>query len=169
MKSLCLGVLLGSMALWLGCAPIAVKTDYDRTIDFTNYQTFKWMPYPKKRGKNVVHKGSFEDVRIRRAVESELLAKGYQVKKSGRADALLAYHVAVRQQVSLDRYGYGYGYWGRHTHVRRYKEGTIIIDIVDPEMKQLIWRGAASGFGSRPDQEKINQAVAKIFEKYPPQ
>lgn len=94
MKSLCLGVLLGSMALWLGCAPIAVKTDYDRTIDFTNYQTFKWMPYPKKRGKNVVQKGSFEDVRIRRAVESELLAKGYQVKKSGRADALLAYHVA---------------------------------------------------------------------------
>lgn len=166
MKSVSMVVLFASMGLIFGCSPISVKTDYDREVDFSRYRTFKWMPYPKKRGKNVVQKGSFEDVRIRRAVENELQAKGYEVKKTGRADALLAYHIAVKQQVSVDRYGYGY--WHRHTRVHRYKEGTIVVDVVDPEMKQLIWRGAASGFGSRPDEDKINEAMAKVFEKYPP-
>lgn len=151
--------------LW-SCSPISVRTDYDHEVDFSYYQTFKWMPVPKKKSRKTIRKGSLLDKRIRRAVERELEAKGFEVKSSGRADALLAYHVVVSKHVDVERYGY----WGRRVYVRRYKEGTIIIDIVDPQEKQLIWRGAAQGLAARPDtsEEKINEAMAKLFEKYPP-
>ncbi len=149
------------------CSPISVRTDYDREVDFTNYQTFKWIPGPKERKKGQVPRGSLLDKRIRRAVERELEAKGYTLVTEGPADAMLAYHVAVQKHIDVDRYGYGY--W-RRRHVRRYKEGTIVVDIVDPRMKQLVWRGIAQGIVGHPqgDPEKISEAIAKVFEKYPP-
>jgi len=162
-------LLCGSFLLGLiGCSPIHVRTDYDREVDFSFYKTFKWMPIPKKKRQRMVKPGSLLDVRIRRAVERELEAKGYVVKKSGPADALLAYHVGVQDRIDVTRYGYGY--WGRRVHVHRYKEGSIIIDIVDAQEKQLIWRGAAQGVVGHPgqDPEKIDEAMAKVFEKYPP-
>ncbi len=153
----------------MSCSSISVRTDYDRDVSFTKYQTFKWMPNPKKkRGK--VPPNSLLDKRIRIAVETEMEAKGYRFIKEGKPDALIAYHVGVQNKVDINRYGYGYGYWGRRTHVRRYKEGSIIIDVVDPEIKQMVWRGAAQGIVGHPDgdPEKIQEAIFKIFEKYPP-
>ncbi len=155
----------------MSCSPISVRTDYDRDVSFTKYQTYKWMPNPKKKNKRgKVLPNSLLDKRIRTAVEREMEAKGYQFVKSGKADALIAYHVGVQNKIDIDRYGYGYGYWGRRTHVRRYKEGSIILDIVDPEVKQMVWRGAAQGIVGHPegDPEKIKEAIFKIFEKYPP-
>jgi len=151
------------------CSPIHVRTDYDREVDFSRYRTFKWMPVPKKRHKKTVRRGSLLDRRLRRAVERELEAKGYIIKESGKTDALLAYHVGVQNRVDIERYGYGY--WGRRTYVHRYKEGTFIIDIVDAQAKQLVWRGAAQGVVGRSgnSEEKINKDIAKIFEKYPPE
>jgi len=151
-----------------GCSPISVKTDYDHEANFQAYRTFRWMPYPKNAKRKTVARNSLLDVRIRRAVENELRAHGYEIRKRGKVDALLAYHVAVRKRVEVDPYGYGY--WRRYPAVYRYKEGTIIIDIVDPERKQLVWRGAAAGVAGRPENnaEQVTKAIAKIFEKYPP-
>ena len=157
------------LAFW-GCSSIYVKSDYDHDIDFTQYTTFKWMRNPKKVSKNSVRKGSLLDKRIRRAVEQELEAKGYEVKKSGRVDALLVYHVNLQKRVEVSPARDGYYGW-RRGHVHRYKQGSIIIDVVDPRLKQLIWRGAAVGTIGKPDasQEKVNAAMTKVFEKYPPE
>ena len=73
MKHIILVPLLFVIFVLHGCSPISVKTDYDRRVDFNEYVTYKWMPYPAKGSKQRVPKGSFLDVRIRRAVENELL------------------------------------------------------------------------------------------------
>ena len=163
------------LSVWLvltfwGCSSIYVKSDYDHDIDFSQYTTFKWMPSPKKRSKNLVRKGSLLDKRIRRAVEQELEAKGFEIKRTGRADAMLAYHVNIQKRVEVSPARYGYYGW-RRGHVHHYKQGSIIIDVVDPRLNQLIWRGAAVGAVGKPDvsQEKISEAMTKVFEKYPPQ
>ncbi|MFQ6112719.1 MAG: DUF4136 domain-containing protein [bacterium] len=167
---LCFSLTLGLMS----CSSITVKSDYDRQVNFANYQTFKWMPYPAKAGKSTVAKNSLLDKRIRRAVERELSAKGYEIVQTGKADAALAYHTAVRQKVDVS--GVGYGYWrgwprGRRVYVHSYKEGTLVVDIVDPDLKQLIWRGLATDVVDDPEEseEKINEAVKKILERFPPQ
>ena len=143
------------------CSTISVRTDYDQEANFAKYQTFKWMPKPGR-----VKQNSLVAKRIHRAVEREMEAKGYQFVKRGKPDALIAYHIAVQKKVDIDRYGY----WGRRVHVRRYKEGSIILDIVDPATKELIWRGVAQGNVSylQGDPERVDEAVSKIFETYPP-
>ena len=147
------------------CSSISVRTDYDREVNFTKYQTFKWMPNPEKRlGR--VKQNSLVDKRIRRAIKHEMETKGYRFVKSGKADALIVYHIAVQNKVDIDRYGY----WGRRVHVRRYKEGSIILDIVDARTKEMVWRGVAQGTVSylKGDPERVNEAVSKLLEEYPP-
>ncbi|MFQ5602982.1 MAG: DUF4136 domain-containing protein [bacterium] len=174
MKSIQMFLCFSFLFSLMSCSPVSVRTDYDREVNFTKYKTFKWMPNPKKRDRKSVPKGSLLDRRIRRAVERELEAHGFVVKESGKTDAVLAYHIGVQHKVDVNTTGYGYGRWGyrgRSVHVHRYKEGTIVLDIVDPEMKQLIWRGAAVGVIKRMDasEEKINEAIQKVLEKYPPE
>ena len=165
----CLSVVVGL----LGCSSVAVKTDYDRGINFSRFQSFKWMPYPKGiKKRDMVAKNSALDKRIRRAVEHELKAKGFAVQRRGRPDALLAYHVGLQERIDISRVGYGYRWYrGGRVHRHRYREGTLIIDLVDPQSKKLIWRGSASSaIGSLDTSEKkINEAIAKLFERYPPE
>jgi hypothetical protein len=78
-------------------------------------------------------------------------------------------------------WGYGYGasyrpgYWAGapETYVYEYEEGTLILDIVNPANKELIWRGSAQdevNFKSTPekDQTQLNEAVHQMLEKFPP-
>jgi len=159
---------LGLLLVLMGCSPISVRTDYDEEVDFTAYESFQWMPVLKKKQKKIIKKNSFLDRRIRRAVEHELESQGYYIEADGPTDALLAYHIVVEAHVDV---GYaGYGYWGPRYHRRRYREGTIIVDVIDSETRQLIWRGSASGQVGHPngDPDQIKAAIAKIFEKFPP-
>jgi hypothetical protein len=67
----------------------------------------------------------------------------------------------------------GYGYYGRgygvayntgsETQVTHYKQGTLIIDILDPVTDQLIWRGSADGrLPKSSDRDKSD----KLAQKY---
>ena len=57
--------------------------------------------------------------------------------------------------------------------VHQYEEGTLILDFVDADAKELIWRGTATkALDSNPTPEKIEKnignVVAKILAKFPP-
>ena len=174
MKLLCTFLCLSLIIGFIGCTSITVKSDYDREVNFAKYKTYKWMPAPQKRGPRGIAPNSLLDKRIKRAVEGELNAKGYQQIMVGKPDILLTYHTAVRQKVDVSAVDYGYWrgrYRGRTVTTYRYKEGTLILDFVDPKMKQLVWRGWAIGVvGNREEaEEKINKSVKKILDKFPPQ
>jgi hypothetical protein len=165
MKKYSFAILLLVAFSLMSCSSISVRTDYDREVNFTKYQTFKWMPDPEKRlGR--AKKDSLLDKRIRSAVEREMEAKGYRFLRGGKTDALMVCHLGVRNKVDIDRYGY----WGGRVHVQRYKEGSIILDIADAKTKELIWRGVAQGTVHylEGDPERVNEAVFKILEGYPP-
>jgi hypothetical protein len=94
-------------------------------------------------------------------------------------DMLIVYHVGVQDKVQVTDWGYRYSdyYWGhggRDIDVYNYQEGTLIVDLVDAQTKQLIWRGAGStaidNSGGSPEKtdKKVNNVVGKIFSKYPP-
>jgi len=54
-------------------------------------------------------------------------------------------------KTNITSYGYGYGpYWGRYggtanIDVSQYDEGTLIIDVIDMNKKELVWRGTGTG------------------------
>ena len=76
-------------------------------------------------------------------------------------------------------YGGAWGYgWGggmgastSTTTTSTIRNGTLAIDMMDPQRKQLVFRGVATDtLNDKPEKntKKLNKALAKIFEKYPP-
>ena len=180
-------ILLAS--LLAGCSSMEVNVDYDPKGDFSGLKTFDWIPGPRKpSGDPRIDDNTILDRRIRGAVESELAAKGFR-KSAQSPDFWLAYHVTLdkRQSVTtLNNYhGYGPG-WGwdyysppyaskrrSETFVYEYEAGTLLLDVVDPDGRDLIWRGSAMdevNFSATPSakEQQINEAVRRMLEKFPP-
>ena len=117
------------------------------------------------------------DKRIKSQVNAVLAEKGMSVR-SDSPDMLAAYHVGVKDKVQVTDWGYRYSdhYWGwggRDIDVSNYEEGTLIIDFVDAQTKELVWRGAGSvALDSSTDPQKseelIRKVVGKILSQYPP-
>ena len=54
--------------------------------------------------------------------------------------------------------------------MNKYKEGMIVIDIIDAKTDELVWRGWGTGIrGNRDDvNEIIKEAVIEILMDFPP-
>ncbi len=110
------------------------------------------------------------------------MAKGYSQADSGMADLEVAYYTSLSSQLRMyntgwgyggygPRWGYGYGYWPgwNMTTVSTYLEGTIIVDIIDREQNQLVWRGVITSALSKKSSsdEKIDQAMTRVLSDFP--
>jgi hypothetical protein len=152
-----------------GCAAYSIKTDFDRSIDFSRYTTYKWMKTPS----DVLGPRSTQsllDKRVKSAVNRELAMKGLQ-ESTGQAELLITYHAGVRNKVDVSTHRYGYRGWGTAVDVQQYSEGTLVLDLIDAERNQLIWRGWGTGAVDRdPSQmeSRVNKAVTEILAKFPP-
>jgi len=167
-----------------------VSSDYDTGVDFTALHSYDWVPSPKiKSGDPQIQYGSLMEARVKRLVEEQLTHKGY-VQAIAQPDFLVTYHVAVEDKVSVtyinELYGYGpgwgagygrsihrYGYPGSATMVSEYQQGTLLLDVVLAENKQLIWRGSATDevypeLGQDAREKRLREAVRKILAQFPP-
>jgi len=173
-----------------GCASMQVTSDYDAGADFAALRSYHWLPSPEiKSGDPKIQYGSLMQARVKKLVEEQLALKGY-VQDAGQPDFLVTYHVAVEDKVSVtyinELYGYGpgwgpgyrrnirhYGYPGNTAMVSEYQQGTLLLDVVLAENKQLIWRGAATGevypeLSQDAREKRLREAVEKILAQFPP-
>ena len=161
------------VALVLASASFAqqVKTDYDRTTDFSHYKTYSW--------EKVQTQDSLWADRIKEAVNSALAAKGLTPVASGGDVAIVAIEMTKNQQTLNTFYdGFGGGWrWGggfgnSTTTVDNYKVGTLVVDLFDANSKKLIWRGSSSDTLSDKSDKNIknlDKGVQKMFEHFPPE
>jgi hypothetical protein len=152
-----------------------VVTDYDTKVDFTSYKTFAFY----KKGIDKASVSDLDKKRIMRAVEAELVAKGFN--KSANPDILVSIFTKSREQVNVSDnnigigWGWGYNPWfyGRtNININQYTEGTLFIDFIDKKTNELIWQGIGSGAMKMSNiekkEERINEFVYKIISTYPP-
>jgi hypothetical protein len=164
-----------------GCSTMQITTDYDPDTRFDAYRTWAWAPEPPQRTGDPRVDNDLLDKRVRRAVERELPARGYQQIESG-ADFLVNYHAALASRIQVQAigsaYGYGPGAWDPiapgGVYARTYEEGSLILDIVDGKTKELTWRGIARAQvypadGPEEREQEVNEAVRMILERFPPQ
>ena len=155
------------------CSSVRVSTDYDTNTDFSNYKTFAFY----KKGIDKVEISDLDKRRILKAVESELLAIGFV--KSESPDVLVNIFTKSRQKVDVYSnnmyYGWHPWYYGPNfgTHISQYTEGTLFIDLIDANKKELAWQGIGSGALNTSGkiskkEERIKEFVAEIMAKYPP-
>ena len=158
------------------CSTVTTTADYDDKTNFSKFKTWSW-------------KGNAEitdDImarRIQSAVADQLARKGL-TRSDDNPDLWVAVHARLSKQTQITSYNSGWGYgWGWYGHgagggvstatVQEIPVGTLIVDLADVNRKELVWRGTASDTlnPERSPQEKekaLNEALAKMFEKYPP-
>ena len=158
------------------CSSIKVFSDYDRNIDFSNYETFAYF-------KPEIDKVDISDLdkrRILKALDSEMNLKG--LSKSETPDLLIGFTTKAKEQIYVNtgnNFGWGWGwgfnpwFWGNggYNSVSTRTEGTLYVNIIDAATKQLIWQGKGRGgineFMKNRD-ERISLFIHEIVENYPP-
>ena len=151
-----------------------VKTDYDRSADFSQYKTYSW---EKVQTQDPLWVSRIED-----AVNAALAAKGWTQVQSGGQVAIVAVEMTKEQQTLntfYDSFGGGWG-WRRFggggfgestTTPETYRVGTLVVDLFDTKTKNLMWRGSASDTLSDKSEKNIknlDKSVRKLFEHFPP-
>lgn len=168
-------VLLLLTILVTSCSSVRVASDYDREVNFNQYESYAFF----KPGIDKAEISDLDKKRILRAIEAEMQRKGFT--KSEDPDLLVSIFTKTNENINIYQnnmmgWGYGWGwhpwYWGSGFNtVNRTSEGTLYIDLIDAEGKELVWQGmgtAALASKVNRKQERINEIVAKIMEKYPP-
>ena len=170
---------------FFACSSSRIHTDFDHQADFGSYSTFAWYQMEETDGPTQ-GPSQIVDGRIRRAIAENLQAKGLSRAEPGEADLDVTYYASLNSQMQFHttgwgygggwgwgpRWGFGYGFWPgwTTTTVHTYHEGTIIIDLIDREKNQLVWRGVTTrvlGKKSHSD-EKIEQSMSRVFVDFPP-
>ncbi len=172
-----------------GCSDIKVNTAPVPGAKFATSGTYAWMQEPPtiKAGPEVDR--ALLDQRVHTAVEAAMKTRGFTPATSGSPTYLVGYHAAVQSTLDAktldEKYGYGATYaWGYGKDGRwgfgpdrqvqtTYSQGSLILDIVDPATKKLLWRGAAEGpvvLSASPEerQKRVDDAARAILAQFPP-
>lgn len=171
-----LNLLLGFIILLSGaCAtiPRGVMIDFDQEADFDEYQSFYWSDeILQNKIEQPLFYNSLVKKRIKNAVESEMTGRGYELTESN-PDLVINAHMIVEEKTEYQSAPfYGYRYYGQdNVRVTNYKEGTLVIDLIDRNRKQLVWQGSFQGSftDAKTPEEKsraIRDAVSLIFAEY---
>ena len=161
-----------------GCSPLSVNWDYDPSIDFSGLKTYDWMVDSEKPTNDPrLDEDTLLHSRIRTAVDKELAAKGFHRRTSGEPDFLIGYYLTLDKKVSPTTALslYTYSTWGKYLEGGYYEfeAGTLILDIVKPGTRKLMWRGSSTdevNFSESPETKvaRIDKVVNRMLQKFPP-
>src|SRR5688572_24842910 len=171
------------VALIAGCAttsPPNTRVDYDKNADFSVYRTFG---FPKETGTDRGGYSTLVTSYFKSSVTTALEARGYKYSEE-KPDLLVNFFMNTRERSELrPNPGGGLGYYGYRDGLYRgwpmydqdrlvnYQVGTINLDIVDAEKKQLIWEGVSEGRVSEEALANpkviVNAVVTEMMRRYP--
>jgi hypothetical protein len=169
--------LLALAACVAACASApTLKVGWDQHADFSKYKTWAWRP-----------DGSIKDPvwaqRCRSVLADELKKHGLtESPDADRADLWAVVHARLSSETRVASYASDWGYgWGAYGSAWAYDEtvqyevpvGTIVLDLVDSQKKEIVWRGRANGAieSNRTNEEreqKLISSLQQLFAGYPP-
>jgi len=166
---------LGLIALALicvaACSPVKVYTEKSNFVEQKHYRTFAIL-------NEVQGKAAFDSPIMEERLQLNLIAgmekRGFEYD-SETPDLIIRYNTDVQQnqRTVYPAWG-GWGMWNpwmwgpQVPEVRKYDQGEVIIDFIDPKVDRVIMRATAVGTVNNPDQKqrKINTAVEKILKEF---
>lgn len=158
--------------IFASCSSVRVASDFDKEVDFNQYQTFAFY----KPGIDKAKINDLDKRRILRAIEFNLSQKG--MRKSENPDLIISIFTKEKERVDVYNNYYGYGwYWHpwyyQNPSVHRTAEGTLFIDLIDAKSNNLVWQGMGTAdlriSNMDAKEKRINEIVREIMAKYPPQ
>ena len=173
-----------------GCsAPRRVETETAPAADFTSRHTFAWQesaasydPEPAQRDDDV------EEVKrtIRDTVVEQLSLKGFREVQGAPPDFLVSFHLVVTVMTEPElcvRRHVIFNYPGAPpplkevevcdadpmVHGPTLRQGTLVVFVVDPETRNLLWQGAVVGadVSRRNNVAPLRAAVTQMLAEFP--
>ena len=159
--------MLGALAA-CGMYAQKVTVEFDHAADFSKYKTFT-LREGRLNSRNPALNSDLVKKQIDTAITRVLTAKGLTIAAE-RADLNVRYTLGAARKTEVEAYPAGWrGMRTRRVRVP-YTEGTLVIDLRDPDDHSLVWRSIASEEkrDAAKIEGKLDDMVRKSFEKYPP-
>jgi hypothetical protein len=173
---------IGALLLAVCCSACAgVGVEFDPDEDFASYERWAWLPRlePPIQPLALTPEGLSEE--IERRTEEFLTTRGFVRVDEDEADFFVTYHVVVRteivilsetnaeQHVSSMNDSPSYGVTRSEMRQRVYQRGELVIDVVEGEDRQLVWRGSTGSKYRGSWKPHARAAVTNILERFPPE
>jgi hypothetical protein len=155
------------------CATFDVNTEYEAAADFSRYKTFV-IADPADIGEERTADEAVLKDRIEPAISKQLRARGLRrIDTNRNADLSVYYWVnvtATQRRAWRSGYGRGPSYGGAIS--RSYREGTLVLDLVEPTKNALVWRATINAPLKDSRSKNLDlavKAVEQAFDDYPPE
>lgn len=165
------------LVFMFGCSPqIRVYTDSAPEKSPSQYLTYDWRVKANVESEQYpLFYNELNDRRIKTAVNTELAKRGYLLREE-KPSILLHYHIVIRDEpFAAIPYDYDYTnfeYWINRHSISSYTEGTLIIDFIEIDTRELIWRGWATAvidevYSTEKLEALIKTSIVRIFNHFP--
>ncbi|SRR5579885_3486041 len=142
--------------------------DSDPQADFSKYHTFAI-----RNGKITSKRPELNSTIIQKQIEndirSQIRSKGF-IEQEQRPDLIVNFHFGSANKREVETWPAGRFGWGRRRVVNLRTEGTLVVDLLDRDSRELVWRGIYVDDESNPSKlaKKLDDDVKKLFDKFPP-
>ncbi|WPP53542.1 DUF4136 domain-containing protein [Catalinimonas niigatensis] len=171
-----LALYLCILALISGCSPVnVISSNFDPDISPESYETFNFYdldvdtPNPEQ----------IDTIRLsmlKNAIENELNARGLEMSDDPdlwvNIGVLLEDKVQTRETNIREAPLYigqrNYHWESKEVVVDKYREGTVMLDLIDADSKEMVGQAVASGIVSEDNEkllQRIEQGVEKVFDE----
>lgn len=176
------------------CGP-KVTTEKMGTTDLSNYKTFAYLPNSNFDDLEKFETDSNVGMSVIESVNQNMKNQGYTVERNN-PDLLVLLSTSTDIEKTVDQdpvyatyplyynrrypvspyyqdyyYNNYYGYSelvGYETDVNKYKEGMLLLKLVDTDSKNVVWEGKASNLiFQQNESEAISEFVDDMFDEFP--
>ncbi|ASV32688.1 DUF4136 domain-containing protein [Maribacter cobaltidurans] len=174
-----------ALVVLTSCSSVRVLSDYNQQANFNQYKSYAFY----KTGIDKAQISDLDKRRILHAIEDEMSSRGFV--KSENPDLLIS--IFTKEQERVDVYnnnfgwgwggawgwgpawawgpGWGWGWGGPSVSTRT--QGSLYIDLIDTQNKELVWQGKGEGTLSNTKniekkEQRIKEFVSQILDQYPP-
>jgi hypothetical protein len=164
--------------LFTACAQEPVSVDYDQGAYLKTLKNYAISPPAQGAGGFQ----SLDNSRIEAALRTALTSRQMKEVPADKAEFLVSYRVEQDRQLDNSGVSFGFGVGSGGLGVgastspptREVIEGKLIVDVIDPQKKQVVWSARANenlkeSMSPAKRDELINFLVSSMFERFPPQ
>ncbi|MBX2945592.1 MAG: DUF4136 domain-containing protein [Cyclobacteriaceae bacterium] len=153
-----------------------VRTEYDTSIDFSQYKTFCWLEGcaftftgPAYLDDSVVQS------HVKESIISTMQKKGIQYNDND-PDLLVDFHITIENEKAIYYHGVQDDpYYYRTTFLQPEEviltRGTLLIHVVDRQRSEVIWQSHAEGYLEDPpdlSKKNIQRGITRVLKDFPP-
>lgn len=188
--------ILAALSVVMGCYTTSntYKSEKTKGVDFSKYKTYAWLPTKDTAYTNILNRQNVE-IALANNVINELSQRG-MTQDTVNPDCLFTYTLVMNKTYQVGqrppevysqsvyapaypgqnniyyyRADYGLPNYSGGMMVTTFRDGSLVIDMIDRKENKIVWRTSAQGTQSEDNlkgvRATVNEIIPKMFKKFP--